>query len=339
MKDRDYEYFRLKEVRRITLNPDKKLLIASETALRQCLGQKENERVLIVVNPPQQSIGSALFDKAQELSEDVRLICYPVGNINGEEPPKWVGDSMMEADIVIAATVKSISHTDARRRASREKGARIASMPGITEDIFIRGMNADYEEIGNLSRSLQIWFDKSKSARITSPSGTDLRITLGNRSSVSTGRMLEKGEFSNLPDGETECAPVSAEGRLVVDRCGDIITEATEMMFEKGHIVRIQDSDSGRRFRSLLEDARKTDGNENASFIAEFAIGTNRGAKVSGVILEDEKVYGTCHIAVGDNTSYDGGENPSVLHIDMIVFKPSIWFDDTCVMKDGELCV
>lgn len=315
------------------------LLQSARTAIRQCMAVQHGESVLIVTNPEKHRIADVLFSAAREVTPDVRMVTYPAGEMNGEEPPFWVAEEMIQADVILAPTVTSISHTHARRNASKIRRSRIATLPGITEDIFIRGLAADYDGIEQLSLKLKSYFDKATVAKLSSPSGTDLTIVIGNASAVSAGKMTRPGEFTNLPDGETETAPKSAEGILIVDRCGNYITEPTKLTFKNGFITEYEESDSGRRFKKLVERSMTLDGNINASFIAEFAIGTNPTAQISGVVLEDEKVLGTCHIAVGDNSSYTGGYNASTLHIDMIVFKPTIWFDDILIMKDGEVMV
>ncbi|MCK5521295.1 MAG: aminopeptidase, partial [Candidatus Marinimicrobia bacterium] len=140
----------------------KSLLKAANTTLKQCLGLINIEKLLIVANTPQLSIAEALLHVGNTISDDVKLIVYPSGKMNGEEPPKWIADMMMDADVIVAATEMSISHTEARRNSSKIRKSRIASMPGITEEIFIRGMAADYDEIEILSKKLKPYFDNAK---------------------------------------------------------------------------------------------------------------------------------------------------------------------------------
>ena len=52
-------------------------------------------------------------------------------------------------------------------------------------------------------------------------------------------------------------------------------------------------------------------------------------------ILEDEKVYGTVHIAFGTNTSF-GGVNKADCHMDGIILKPDLYLDDVQVIRQGE---
>jgi leucyl aminopeptidase (aminopeptidase T) len=68
--------------------------------------------------------------------------------------------------------------------------------------------------------------------------------------------------------------------------------------------------------------------------IAEFAFGTNPEARITGLTLEDEKVLGTIHIAMGNNQSY-GGSCDAPFHVDGIIKNPDVFIDDKLVMKKG----
>jgi len=301
-----------------------KLLKPARTALTDCLNVKAGESVLIVTNPELMSMAEAIYNEAVKLKAEPSIIIYPAGKINGEEPPKIVAEAMMNADVILAPTAASISHTEARRRACKERKARIATLPGITEEIFIRGLSANYREITKITKKVYRYLNKAKKAYMTSPSGTDIEIDINNPALISDGNIREKGAFSNLPDGETELAPTNANGVVYIDRCGELVSKPTRIELKNGYIVKYENSPSGRRFKKVIENAMKMDKNKNASFIAEFAIGTNPTAKITGVILEDEKALGTSHIAFGDNTSFYGGKNRSILHLDIIIQKPTM---------------
>jgi leucyl aminopeptidase (aminopeptidase T) len=77
---------------------------------------------------------------------------------------------------------------------------------------------------------------------------------------------------------------------------------------------------------------------KNARNIAEFGIGLNPKAVLSGNTLEDEKVLGTCHIAFGSNFDF-GGRIKSDVHWDAILLKPTIYVDDRKIMDEGDLLV
>jgi len=65
---------------------------------------------------------------------------------------------------------------------------------------------------------------------------------------------------------------------------------------------------------------------EKARNIAELGIGINPEAKLIGNVLEDEKVGGTVHIALGDNSCF-GGDIIAGIHLDGIIKKPVLFLD------------
>jgi leucyl aminopeptidase (aminopeptidase T) len=75
---------------------------------------------------------------------------------------------------------------------------------------------------------------------------------------------------------------------------------------------------------------------ERSRNIAEFGIGTNDAAKITGSILEDEKVMGTVHLALGNNVSM-GGTVDVPLHLDGLIMNPTVEMDGRIIMKNGEL--
>ena len=91
---------------------------------------------------------------------------------------------------------------------------------------------------------------------------------------------------------------------------------------EDGYATKIQ-GDRSRKLKKILEDIKDKD----AYAIAELGIGTNDKAVITGNILEDEKVLGTAHIALGNNRSY-GGKIDVPVHLDGVFHKPTIIVDN-----------
>src|SRR5512137_1513145 len=119
---------------------------AALIAVRDCMGVQPGERVLVVTDEPLRTIGYAVFEAVRHLGNDVLLAEMPPRTTNGEEPPPEVAALMTQFDVVLCPTSKSLTHTDSRRAASA-KGVRVATLPGVTEAIMVRCMNADYSEI------------------------------------------------------------------------------------------------------------------------------------------------------------------------------------------------
>ena len=172
---------------------------AAKTALLSCLGLKQDETLMILTDDAKLSIGSALYSVGQELCKEVVLVQMPPAKVNGQEPPEAITAMMLEYDIIVCPTSKSVTHTDAKRNACK-KGARIATMPNITEDIMIRGLKADYQQIAERTLKLSAILDEGKTARITTPLGTDLTMPIeGIKAISSTGLILEKVKVAIYP--------------------------------------------------------------------------------------------------------------------------------------------
>jgi aminopeptidase len=312
---------------------------AAKTALVSCLGLKENESLMILTDDYKYSIGHAIYSVGKEIAKEAVLVQMPPANVNGQEPPEPIANLMLKYDVIVCPTSKSVTHTDAKRNACK-KGARVATMPGITENIMIRGLKADYKSIADRTLKVSAILDKGKVARITTPLGTDLTMPIkGVKAISSTGLILEKGQGGNLPSGESFLMPEEGKsnGILYIDAAvatvGKIKSKPIKVKVENGYAVEISGGPEADKLYEALNKFGKPGMN-----VAELGIGTNHEAQVSGHILEDEKVMGTIHVAFGNNISMGGTCNVGV-HIDGVVTKPTVYIDEQKIMEDGKLLI
>jgi len=302
------------------------------------MGATDGERILVVTDEPLRRIGYALHAAAKDLGHDVLLVEMLPRRSNGEEPPRDVGDLMAKFDVVLCPTSKSLTHTDARRAASAG-GARIATLPGVTEDIMIRCMNADYPRIAERTRALCGLMESTRVIRVQAPAGTDITLPMtGRRALASTGLFHEKGASGNLPTGEAFLAPLEGQSSGVVVADGSmagigLLSQPLRIVVREGYAEEITGGPEAARLIALFEPHGR-----DARTVAEFGIGTNDRATLTGIILEDEKVMGTIHIAFGDNKSM-GGSVRVASHLDALVKEPSVWFDDRPVMEKGRFAI
>src|SRR5690606_13375314 len=136
-----------------------KLDSASVIAIRDCMGAKKNEKILIITDEQKRKIGFSLYENALKLGHESLYVEMKSRKQNGEEPPDEIAGLMQKFDVVFCPTTKSLTHTDARRAASA-KGVRVATFPGTTEDVMDRGMNADYNKIAKLTLKLKDILDR-----------------------------------------------------------------------------------------------------------------------------------------------------------------------------------
>ncbi len=316
-----------------------KLDLAARTAIQVCMKVKKKERILVLTDINKYEIGYALHKNARELGYYSLFVEMPVLKFNGEEPPAEIAELMKHFNVVFIPTSTSLTHTNARRTASAG-GTRVATFPGITSEVMIRGMNADYNKIAKLSNQLKALLEKKNEVRITTKLGTELTFSIAGRTAFSSKGLFHKpGESGNLPTGETFLAPVegTANGVLVVDgsmaSIGVVDKEPIHIEIKNGFAVSVSGGEKAQKFKELLAKFGKP-----AHNVAEFGIGTNDSAKISGVLLEDEKVLGTIHIAFGNNVSMGGTSNVP-LHLDGVVKKPTVYLDGKLFMDNGKLLV
>lgn len=309
------------------------LELGARVALKDCMNVKKGETILIVTDTEKVHIGETLFKVATDLqTEAIMLIMLPRAR-HGEEPPQLVAEAMKSANAVVCPTLFSLTHTQARKRAC-EVGSRVATMPGITEDMFSSGgLTADYEEVTQWTRKVASRLDRAKTAAIVKDNSRLLLDLEGREVIASTGLIRNPGEFGNLPDGEAFVAPVEGKSR------GEIIIDGTmagigrlksqlKITVRDGYIIEIV-GDQADRLVKALGSARE------ARNIAELGVGTNRSARLIGNVLEDEKVYGTVHIAFGDNFTF-GGKVRAGIHLDGVITKPTLYLDDELIIEEGE---
>jgi leucyl aminopeptidase (aminopeptidase T) len=309
---------------------------AASSILASSLALKEGEKFLVITDPDRRRIGEALFETGAELGAEAALAVMLPREANGDEPPGHVAAAMAAADVVVVPTTHSLTHTRARLQAV-ERGARVATMPSITEDMFREGaITADYTEVEQLTKRVAAVLDSAREATVIT-GGHRLRMSVEGRNAVpSTGVYREPGHSGNLPSGEAFLAPLegTAEGELLVD--GSIagvgrLSEPILLEISEGRLAFASGPD-GEQLLYLL------DRSEEGRNVAELGIGTNDKARLTGVTLEDEKIYGTIHIAFGSNDTF-GGTVAAGVHLDAVVLEPELYLDDRLVVSQGRVHV
>jgi leucyl aminopeptidase (aminopeptidase T) len=310
---------------------------AVRTVVRQCMGVSAGEEVLVICNPGTEEIGALMRIEAQGDGADATLAVISERESHAAEPPRTVAAAMSAADVVLAATIQSLSHTAARKQAS-EAGVRIATLPGVTEEMLARLMNGDLDEIRRRGWAIVNAMNSGSEAQITDRNGSDLRFSLkGREGIVDAGELTAKGAFGNLPCGEGFIAPVegTAEGTLVVDgsiAAIGLVDSPVHLTVEGGHLVGAT-GDQGAKLMELLT-AHGPDGTN----VAELGIGTNEEAILTGNILEDEKIFGTAHVAFGASAGI-GGTIQVPVHLDVVVKEPTVEIDGEAILGGGELLI
>jgi len=234
-----------------------------------------------------------------------------------------------------------------------EKSCRAFWSPSATIESFVRTVPIDYSELERRCTAIKQILDKAVELHVTAPGGTDIVIGLRDREAKSDdGNFSTPGSGGNLPAGETFISPENntAEGRICFDGSistneGDIVIHTPiECVVKDGFVQEIRGGEEAACLLQTIEaaernaydferDGKLPPGNgevyaRNARNIGELGIGLNPAARITGRMLEDEKAFGTCHFAIGQNYDEDA---PSLIHLDGLVKNPVI----TAIFPDG----
>lgn len=309
---------------------------AVSAVIQECLGLEPGDEVLVICNPITEELGALLRINAQGEGGEATLAVISERDSHAAEPPATVSAAMLVADIILAPTIQSISHTEARKAAT-DAGARVASMPGVTGEMLARVMGADMRLVRKRGTRLARVLGAGAEARITCSRGSDLRMGLIDRTAiVDAGQLNKRGAFGNIPCGEAFIAPLegTGDGTLIVD--GSIagvgkVEMPVELTVEAGHLT----AASGPEGTQLISTLEEQGGPEGTN-LAELGLGTNEAAMLTGSILEDEKILGSAHVAFGASKAI-GGTVQTEVHLDCVMLEPTVEVDGETIVQAGRL--
>jgi leucyl aminopeptidase (aminopeptidase T) len=307
--------------------------VGAHRVVATCLAVKSGEKAVVVADGNTRAVGEALFEAALGADAEAVLALIPPLKRAGEEPPEPLARMMADCDVVILATSHSMTHTAARRTANRA-GARVASLPGVTEDMLVDGaLTADYLEIQRAMRRLERRLRNAKSVRVTSAAGTDVAFDVTRRDWITgdTGVCHRRSETTTLPGGEIFVAPLegTADGRLAIDVWFlDRLAEPVTVVVKEGYASKVTGA-----AHAVHEMNR---GGRDGRAFGTVGIGLNPAARTTGGLLEVEKSLGSVHVVFGDNTAY-GGTIRCGVRVDAIFAKATVSVDGKHVLERGVL--
>ena len=234
---------------------------------------------------------------------------------------------------VIALSNYSTSHTRFRDLLTSVCKTRYASMPLFEISMLEGPMNVDWKQLARITKQIAVRVNKAEGVEITTDNGSRISFSIkGRKAHADTGLLTSPGSFGNLPAGEVYLAPVegTSSGRLILEWAPTReLKPPVTLLVRDGCVEDVCGEDE---YAAQLKD-KLSERRENRN-IAELGIGTNDRAKRPDSILESEKIMGTIHIALGDNSSF-GGKVKAPFHQDFVFFRPTV----TLVHKDNKRTV
>ena len=327
-----------------------KMVKSAQTVMIKVLSLNKNDLVLIITDNFTKKVGKAFYNATRNNGSSARLYFLPRKSRPLLEIPKEMYELLKDTTVVINVFRGMSEETPFRvkwvKLVHSVKSIRVGHGPSITKNMLINGpMNVDYDLMAKRAEELIKNFENAKIAHVKAPGGTDVKLYIEDRDFSDDTRLTKEPYFINIPCGEIWCGPIESKGDGVIvcdGSIGDIgrVKKFLRIFIKNGKIVSLQCDDE-----KLIERIEKLIGvDEQARIIGELGIGLNPGAKLRGILLEDEKALHTAHVAFGNNMDMVGGQNSSITHRDFLFYKPTIevtYKDGSTkvLMKNGNICL
>ena len=302
-----------------------------------CAGIKAGEHVLIVTEQSRFSIAQALATEVYRIGAEPTVCIMEPRSQDSSEPPKEIAAAMKASDAFLSVVGKSITHTHAVKEAIAA-GSRGLVLTQFTEDMMIHGgIEGDFERLKPICVGMAQAMAGAEKIVLTSPGGTHLEYSAKGRRGNHLYCMVEKGQFSTLPTVEANVSPLEGTANGVIVADGSIpyigigvLEEPVTLKVEDGRIVDI----SGGRQAKMLADDLKAKNDPNVYNVAEHGVGLNPNCHFCGFMLEDEGVFGSCHIGIGTSITL-GGTVKASCHYDVIMKNGTIVAEGKTLMENG----
>lgn len=334
----------------------------ASVALHKTIGLKEGEEILIVTNPDEdvKRISEAIFEASLGFGAKPSLIFQPAKTSLDYAERAVLGAIRAAPDVVLSISEvklgkdpyglqvgyvgrdgKKYSHILDRLKEG-DRRVRGFWTPGITVDMFLRTVDIDYDLIRRQIDRLRNILDRAEFVRIISPAGTDVSISIkGRKAFKDDGDFTKPGTGGNIPCGEAFISPALGgtdgiavfDGTIALGEKPDIVpSRPITVEFRGGFVVDVkEDSPEAARLLAAIKEGEakalsmeKPEMAKNARHLGELGFGFNPAAKMTGNLLEDEKLLNSIHLAIGANYDHDAD---ALIHFDCLVLNPTIYVD------------
>ncbi len=343
---------------------------AATIAINEVVAVHDGEEVLIVTNLTDESfpVARAYYDAAKAAGGKPALVVSPVKDrletadrLTLEAlragPDVFIGVfEKMEGQDPVGSTIGYIGRDGKKyeslvfKQSWGDRHMRGFFSALTTVDLIERLVSVDYAALRKRAAALKNVLDGGSELHVTSPAGTDVRVSIaGRKAIVDDGDLKSPGKMANLPCGEAFISPAigGTNGTIVFDGSVTLLGQSVipdvpvRATFKDGYVTDIAGGQVAKelsdvlgkgeqmaRARSLAAEAM------NARHLGEAGIGLNPEARPTDNLMEAEKAWRTMHFAIGANFDNDA---PALIHQDCLVLNPSLWIDGKLIMKDGDL--
>jgi len=256
-------------------------------------------------------------------------------------PVEALAAALKEADAWIEFNNEWLLYSTPYEIAVKEnKKLRYLNACGMNVDMMTRIIGrVDFSTLREYMEKLVSLTKSAKHVRMTTPAGGDVEFENDPNRPVTceTGDASVPG--SHMQAGQIGWSPVfeSINGTIVFDGSVvppiGLVSEPIKLHVKEGRIVKIEGGKDARTFEAWL----KSFNDPNMLRMAHVCYGCNPGAKLTGDIVEDERIWGATEWGIGYvGPMLTGGEPiPAASHTDGICLNTSVWLDGEQIWDKG----
>jgi len=326
---------------------DLELAIAALKLVKDVLKVKEGEEVVITADTGSDwRVVEATAQAAAQLGAKPIVLWYKAPPAVGKAadphlPLKVLKAALPESDVWIEFNKSWLLYSTPYEEAMKAGKTRYICLVGMDTDMMVRNIGkVNIELLYEFQRKLAEITKRSRHMRITSPAGMDVEFENDpNRPVLVEGEVSGPGEYMLF--GQVDWAPIedSINGVIVFDGSVwppeelGLLKTPIKLHVREGKVVKIEGGPEAKIFESWLKSF-----NDPKMFrIAHISYGCNPGAKLTGNILEDERVWGVVEWGLGSQSAtFKGKLGSAASHTDGICLSPTVWGDGEKIIENGE---
>lgn len=321
---------------------------ASDRLINEILQVKEGETVVITADTcSNERVVNATAASAYAAGAKPMVIWTATPDGVGKAadaklPVEALGAALTKTDVWIEYNKQWLLYSTPFEIAyENNKKIRYINLVEMHPDMMIRNIGeVEITILAEFMKKLADMNRNTKKMKIQTPAGTDLSFEINPRHLVSCdagdastpGIFMMPGQINVVPKFNTVNGTLVYDGSLVPP-CG-LLEQPIIMTIENSTIVKIEGGRQAEEFEAWL----KSFDDPNMFKLAHIAYGLNPGAKLTGDIVEDERVWGSTEWGIGYVSSYDAppvGQDAKS-HCDGICLNTSVWLDDIQILDNGK---
>ncbi len=321
---------------------------AAEKLVKEIFAVKAGETVTITTDyDSNMKVTRAVADAVQEAGGHPVILQIPTPRSVGKAadpdlPVEVLSAALSTTDVWIEFNRQWLLYSTPYERAGRtNRKLRYMCLVDFNEDLLIRTVgHVDTPRLQVFMRRVAALTEQAHTMHVTTPAGTDVRFEIDPVHYVACDCGDASFPAIHMLTGQINVVPRfgSIQGTIVFDGCvtppfGRVPDKPIRLTVEDGVITAVEGGEDAAEYRDYLQGFH----DPGMLKMAHISYGFNPGAKLTGNIVEDERVWGATEWGIGYVSDVDAPPDgqDAVSHSDGICLRSTVWLDDRCILRDG----